>query len=1249
MSCEAARRDKESVEYHGGPRERCDEVVSSIGNNALCLAVVCESGSDLLLFDASGTSRAFHLEGNTDKLCFSTHGHDDAADLLSPCLDEDGMHGLPDEGCFCGVETPHIHAHVHDSKTCHGNQSKTHDFSYLAKLVLHPSDLELEFEESDQLPNQCNSGKINTRLRNAGLTYSGPATSMLGKRMHRIQHGDHLDYLVHNEDTGELHLEHECNGCGDNDIHGKFLCVSKRVIGDVKLHFFEVAQAPFDVLHMISHLFDTASTDRVQVARHIMAPRPPSPGYQRPVHDHGYDGTAVKSCCQHKSSCSEKIPSYANAEILSDAKVCCTSGVRSVVPDSSRELGCCAVDYHHRPCHSDGKTTYSSINCENMVTADNIAGVLNENHFGAPIKEASSNQDPSVKIGRSAFFVQKICCASEIPAINEICEPISGVSKVSINVTTKMVYVDHDIHVTSAQAIADALNAECFGAHIKHDAMEDLESTFTMVVNSTFTLISPSEKEAEVLREFLVSFDRSQIENFSVDASTGDIMIEHNALLLPAQNIVQSIKRELVLEVILVKDGGDYSKFYIPNHDEQLVDEPIPNPSLPTILSGFFWAVSMLAWIGGSWEYLKYVGLLSCAFGLPSIGLKAFRTIRRFQFDTNVLMFVAAAGAIALQEYNEAAAVTFLFSISEWLEVRATTRARSALSAIVRLRPEKANLLLPGSKEIVVISATAVPKGAVVSVRPGDKVPCDGIVIDGYSTVDESSLTGEACPVKKSPKDKVSGGTINSGMTELLVRTTSTADNSAVAKLIRLVEEAQANRSTTERMVDDFAKIYTPIVIFAALCMCTIPWAFGANIGKEWTNTGLVLLVIACPCSLIISTPVTYVAGLAATAQRGILIKGGVHLEALGMVRKVAFDKTGTLTKGKFSLLHLITFGELSRQTVLQNLSLLEERATHPLGTAIVAAIQQEGISIPSSMSLKSHSQIAGEGVTAEISGVKVYVGNERLFRRLGLYDSIPEEIKIASKKWSSFGETIGFLSIGSHGVVCAYSVADAVRDEAAEVVQYLKKLGIEITMLTGDNHDTALGIGFQVGLNENSIRSQLLPEDKLRFIESMRDRSAASRSAFGNPCKPKRLVLMCGDGVNDAPALAIADVGVAMGAGAALAMETSDVTLLDSNLEKLVYSLQMGRKVIRKIRENVIFSFVIKAIVMGFAFAGSAHLWAAIASDVGTMLLVTLNSMALLPFKKSGEIPIESFAVTKDVECGPVSAGAVHTDAEAP
>lgn len=342
--------------------------------------------------------------------------------------------------------------------------------------------------------------------------------------------------------------------------------------------------------------------------------------------------------------------------------------------------------------------------------------------------------------------------------------------------------------------------------------------------------------------------------------------------------------------------------------------------------------------------------------------------------------------------------------------------------------------------------------------------------------------------------------------------------------------------------------------------------------------------------------------------------------QALGMVKKIAFDKTGTLTMGQFALLHLNTFStQYSREEVLQRLSLMEERASHPLAQAIVQAAQNENVSIPKGMKAKDHTQLPGEGIMAEIDGKMAFVGNVRLFRRLGLFEQLPPEQIQAADEWASTGGTVGFMSIEGSGIVCSYCVADAVRPESAQVVATLGQHGIDVTMLTGDNSEAANAIGKQVGLRPDQVQSNLLPEDKLTLVNEFKEGNGTSQSLCFNPCKNPPLVLMCGDGVNDAPALAAADVGVAMGAGAALAMETSDVTLLDSELDKLVYSLRMGRRVIRKIRENVIFSLVTKAIVVGFAFAGNAQLWAAIAADVGAMLIVTLNGMFLLPKRKKG------------------------------
>ena len=520
-------------------------------------------------------------------------------------------------------------------------------------------------------------------------------------------------------------------------------------------------------------------------------------------------------------------------------------------------------------------------------------------------------------------------------------------------------------------------------------------------------------------------------------------------------------------------------------------------------------------------EYLKYVGVLAVVVGIPPIAIKAMRTLRRCQFDANCLMFFASLGAVALQDYAEASAVVFLFAISEWLEVRATTRARRALSTIVQLRPDKANIVHPTTKELVVIPASAVPVGAVVSVKSGDKVPCDGIVVEGRSTVDESSLTGESRPVSKGVGDTVSGGTVNCGLSQLMVRTTCTAENSAVARLIRLVEEAQANRSETEKVVDEFAKVYTPIVVLAALLMVTVPWAFGPEAGRFWTQNGLILIVVACPCALIISTPVSYVAGLAATAQKGVLIKGGAYLEALGLVKTICMDKTGTLTTGEFALLHLEVVGDrYDREQVLQFLVLAEERASHPLAQSILKAAKCENVSVPRDMALEQHTMVAGEGIQALINGLAVHVGNERMVSRLGLLETLEDDQRQQMASWAKLGGTLGYMCIEGAGIAAMFCAADAVRPEARDVVSKFQQTGIRVVMLTGDNQETALAIGAQVGLQSNDIRHRLLPEEKLRFVEDQSG-SDQRRSVLSNPCSARRLTLMCGDGVNDAPALA--------------------------------------------------------------------------------------------------------------------------------
>jgi Cd2+/Zn2+-exporting ATPase len=1131
-----------------------------------CLAVIRFDNATVDVFDVKGRSKAFRSKNKvlnnklrSNKLCFSSHSGDNIDGMLTYCFDKNGEHGEPCDECACGEEEPHLHAHIHDPEVCgeneltgassHEAKQKTTNWRFLSQLTLHLVDSDDENSQNggvanipitSSMPNQCNSSTLQQHLSDKGLQIvqreccnnKEKKNECEKHRMYSVQHHDHTDFLVHNEASGQLHLEHPCVSCGENDIHGRFRLLHTRSwMGDethkikgkeksreIRLHFFEAHQEPFHLLDVFSGLFELESS-RVHAVRPVEA--------------------------------MERRPSSASTIELSPQR------------------------------------------------------------------------------GKSQFFVEKICCASEANQIKSLLNKVKGIYEVNINTTNKTMFVDHDFDVTSATDVANILNAERFGARILKDAaLQAIAKTgvpTNAYVHSKFDLskvlsgltADEVENTSNSVKCCLEQkFVDGEIKNITVDVAEQSLSLDHRPYFLTATGIVDALD-SYMHEVSVTLDGGADGLWALTLMDvdkEDIIDQHKTSVRPTIILSGVFWIISMLSLIGGNWDYLKYVALLSVAFGLPPIAMKAFRTLRRLHFDVNCMMLFAVVGALPLQEYTESAAVCFLFSISEALESRATARARNALSAIVCLRPEHANVINPHTKAIVVLPASVVTVGSLVSVRAGDKIPIDGIVVEGESTVDESNLTGESRPVRKSKGSKVSGGTINTGSTQLVVKTMATSDSSAVSRLIRLVEEAQSNRSETEKMVDAFAKIYTPFVVLAALCMCTIPWAFGYDVGIMWSKNALVTIVIACPCALIISTPVTYVAGLTAAAQRGVIVKGGQHLESLGRTKSIAFDKTGTLSEGIFQLLELRVIGKRSRREVLEYLAVMEAPASHPLSDAIVKGALNEGVTTPKHLELKNHTLLPGAGITAVVNGKVVHVGNKKLFQRIGFYDKLPTDHAALVDEWANAGRTTGFISIEGEGIIGSYCVADKMRAESKQVVQDLKKLGIEIMMLTGDLRTAALGIGNQIGIEEDFIKSELLPEDKLREIKNK-----VATSKENDRCwKTKRAVMMVGDGVNDAPALALADVSVAMGeGGAALAMETSDVTLMDSNLRKLYYIIHMGKRVIRTISVNIAFSLLVKGLVGGFMLAGRSSLWAAIASDVGAMLIVTLNGMRLLPSSK--------------------------------
>lgn len=868
-----------------------------------CLAILRDDGV-VDVYDVKGEVRSFVQENSESKLttgqakiCFSSHGRD-VDSFLTPCFDDEGRHGEPEEGCFCGIDTPHLHAHVRNYDTCNNlNETSDGNLGKLAKLVFHPAEesddvkvkRSLSITMPDNLADRCNSNEV--RMNIAGRTNAAEYDSSR-YNIFKVKHEDHYDTLVHNVKTGNVTLEHDCNDCGDRDVHGALNLVSKRELKSdtqpliagkgIMMNFYEIPKTPLKILDLLSDFF-SIEVDRVDILRN---PLSASPGRdaQRPSCCIPSLSSKKKNCCAVvDDEVAVELPSAIKGEVQTTIHVkgiCCAAeipmiksvvqpmpGVTNVFVNTTTKL----VRVTHDPSKS---------------TAVDITAALNKQKFGATLKKDGGKQKSGdAKSGKSSFLVSGICCSTEIPLIRSILEPLEGVDveKLSINVPTKTLYVHHEFRLISASGIKDALDSKRFDCQILKDAGDDFRLKPTVMskyVESTFLVESLFEaKDANNLKIIMSErYTKDQIPHSDVHMPSKTIKVDHNPTLVSA-SALKDFLTESGFEGSILADG--YAEGIWSTGEDEDMEEYKVKLQWNIVLSGFFWIVSMLHLIDadGNWGYLKYVALVSVVLGIPKIAQKALLTMMRKQFDTNCMMLFATVGALALQDFSEAAAVTFLFSISDWLETLCTSRARNALSAIVKLKPERAKVKDPVDGRFVFVPASEVPIGSIVSVRTGDKIPCDGKVVEGKSVVDESSLTGESRPVQKVPGDLVSGGTINAGLAQLMIKTTSTVDESAVARLIRLVEDAQANRSPTEKLVDEFAKRYTPVVVLLAISMCTFPWIVGGDIGREWTKIGLVTIVIACPCALIISTPVTYVAGLAAAAQRGVVIKGGAHLE----------------------------------------------------------------------------------------------------------------------------------------------------------------------------------------------------------------------------------------------------------------------------------------------------------------------------------------------------------------------------------
>lgn len=571
---------------------------------------------------------------------------------------------------------------------------------------------------------------------------------------------------------------------------------------------------------------------------------------------------------------------------------------------------------------------------------------------------------------------------------------------------------------------------------------------------------------------------------------------------------------------------------------------------------------------------------------------KAWYSARQLRPDMNLLMAVAVAGAVALGEWLEGGTVAFLFAVSLALESWSVGRARRAIEALMDLAAPVARIRKNG-KEIDVPPGQ-VPVGTVFIVRPGEKLPLDGRVVVGESEINQAPITGESAPVEKRSGDVVFAGTIN-GDGALEIESTKPASDTTLARIIQMVGNAQAKRAPSVRWVETFARYYTPAVMVIAISILLIPPLLMGREWSEWVYRSLVLLVIACPCALVISTPVSIVAAIAAAARQGVLIKGGVYVEGPASLKAIALDKTGTLTEGRPRVVEVVALNGHSESELLERAAALEARSDHPLARAILEYASAKGIQPTAADEFR---MIQGKGASARIAGRQFWVGSHRyLEERKQETPEVHDRLEVLSKAGRSV------VVVGNEEHVCGFiALADAVRAQTRESLQALRDTGLEhIIMLTGDNRGTAEEVGRETGVDE--VLAELLPEDKVTAIESLVTRYGA--------------VAMVGDGVNDAPALGRATIGIAMGAaGSDAAIETADIALMSDDLAKLPWLIRHSRRTVAIIRQNVAFSLAVKALFVVLTFAGFSSLWAAIAADMGASFLVIFNGLRLLKAK---------------------------------
>lgn len=635
----------------------------------------------------------------------------------------------------------------------------------------------------------------------------------------------------------------------------------------------------------------------------------------------------------------------------------------------------------------------------------------------------------------------------------------------------------------------------------------------------------------------------------------------------------------------ILKTDGAYIETGDHDHDHADHDHSHPNRYLKILLIGsiaiFAAAIITRQWLAEPIVIMMYLAAMAASGYVTFI--KGLKNLFRFKFNIDTLMTIALIGAVAIGEWQEATLVAILFGINEWLEGMGMEKARRSMESLLQVAPKEATVLVDGRETVVPIASLQV--GDIVLVRSGEKIPSDGIVVDGQSSVNEAAITGESLPIDKRAGESVFGGSINNEGV-LRIQIEKAYEDSSLAKILHLVEEAQETKTPTELFINRFAKYYTPLVIVIALLVIVIPPLLLNGEWKTWLYQGLAVLIVGCPCALILSSPIAIVSGITRNARNGILIKGGVFLEQLGKIDTLAFDKTGTLTKGEPHVEQVIVYDDTLFYPIA---GAIEKSSSHPLAKAIMGKISQLGIEPDDPQDIQT---IPGQGVMATINQRQYWLGNEKTITHLQLLDQVQNDIDRLKRD----GLTLVIVA-DEESVLGIFGIADEIREESRSVIDALHRNGIRHTvMLTGDHNQTAEKVAKAVGVSD--YYGNLLPEDKVTKIKELSEQGT---------------VAMIGDGINDAPALASAQLGIAMGKGTDSAIETADIVLMQDHLGKLPHAISVAKQVNRVIKFNITLALGLKLIALLLTIPGLLTLWIAILSDMGATVLVTLISLTIL------------------------------------